>query len=184
MDAAASGIQAETSEHPAVPLDRPQLDAAYRREAGELLRYLRRKAGPDHAPDLLQEVFARTAARCRLIVLQNPAAYLQRVARNILIEHMRFQAREGAVLLPLDAGRDAACEPAQIQTIEAQDLLKTYEKAVSTMSEKTRRVFLMHRVDEMSYREIHEELGIGISTVEYHMTKALAHLAKQLDVKR
>jgi RNA polymerase sigma-70 factor (ECF subfamily) len=42
----------------------------------------------------------------------------------------------------------------------------------------------MHRVDEMPYRKIAEILGISIPTVEYHMARALAHLAKRLDVKR
>ena len=43
------------------------------------------------------------------------------------------------------------------------------------------RVFLMHRVDELSYREIHECLGISIATVEYHMMRALGFIAKVVD---
>lgn len=46
---------------------------------------------------------------------------------------------------------------------------------------KTRRVFLMHRVDELSYREIHERLGISIATVEYHMMRAIGQIAKAVD---
>ena len=49
------------------------------------------------------------------------------------------------------------------------------------MPPKTRRVFLMHRVDELSYREIHELLGISIATVEYHMMKALGQISKVVD---
>ena len=45
-------------------------------------------------------------------------------------------------------------------------------------------MFLMHRVEELSYREIHEELGISIATVEYHMMKALAHIARMVDAAR
>lgn len=33
--------------------------AVYQAEHGRLLRYLRRRVGPDEAPDLVQEVFAR-----------------------------------------------------------------------------------------------------------------------------
>ncbi len=65
--------------------------------------------------------------------------------------------------------------------LEAADLLELYEKAVDAMPLKTRRVFLMHRVDELSYREIHEQLGISIATVEYHMMKALGQIAKVVD---
>ncbi|MDR7062419.1 DNA-directed RNA polymerase specialized sigma24 family protein [Sphingopyxis sp. BE235] len=42
-------------------------------------------------------------------------------------------------------------------------------------------MFLMHRVDELSYREIHECLGISIATVEYHMMRALGFIAKVVD---
>jgi RNA polymerase sigma-70 factor (ECF subfamily) len=42
----------------------------------------------------------------------------------------------------------------------------------------------MHRVDELSYREIHEALGISIATVEYHMMRALAQISKVVDEGR
>lgn len=68
--------------------------------------------------------------------------------------------------------------------MEAADLMSLYEAAVDSMSPKTREVFLMHRVDELTYREIHEQLGISVATVEYHMMKALAHIAQAVDYTR
>jgi RNA polymerase sigma factor (sigma-70 family) len=161
-----------------------QLDATYRSEAGNLLRYLRRKVGEDAAPDLLQEVFLRTAKRRHLTVFNNPAAYLQRVARNLLIEYHHTRRRWAAVIIPLEDHHDAASPPEQLEHLEAQRLMQRYENAVASMPEKTRRIFLMHRVDELTYQEIHETLGITVKTVEYHMAMALARLAKRLDVKR
>lgn len=76
---------------------------------------------------------------------------------------------------------DVASPPEQELDMEAADLLRLYESAIADLSEKTRRVFLMHRVDELSYREIHQRLGISIATVEYHMMKALAHIAQVVD---
>ena len=34
----------------------------------------------------------------------------------------------------------------------------------------------MSRFEERTYRQIHEELGISLGTVEYHMMKALADI--------
>ncbi len=65
--------------------------------------------------------------------------------------------------------------------LEVQDLMRIYEGAVDAMPPKTRNVFLMHRVDELSYRQIHERLGISVATVEYHMMKALAQISKAMD---
>jgi len=184
VDAPSQGAGTEASETTLSPHVRRQLEEAYRTEARRLQRYLRRRAGDDVASDLVQEVFVRTAASRQLTDLLHPGAYLFKVARNLLIERAHSRKRYDAVFMPFDEDRDAACPPEQAQVMEASDLMQRYERAVASMSEKTRRVFLMHRVDEIPYRQIAETLGISVATVEYHMTKALAHLAKRLDVTR
>lgn len=157
------------------------LDSAFRNDGGTLLHYLGRHAGPDDAPDLLQEVFLRAAGSDQRRRLVNPAAFLQRIARNLLINRAISTKRNKIVLLPFREEHDIATPPEQELEMEAADLLRLYERAIEDLSEKTRRVFLMHRVDELSYREIHQRLGISIATVEYHMMKALAHIAEVVD---
>lgn len=160
------------------------LDGAYRAHGGSLLRFLRREAGAEEAPDLVQEVFMRAAGSEQRHSLVNPGGFLRRIAQNLLIDRARRVLRQPALLLPLDEHHDAVSPPQQEWNMAADDLLKLYEAAVDAMPPKTRRVFLMHRVDELSYREIHERVGISIATVEYHMMKALAHIAKALDHDR
>ncbi len=116
--------------------------------------------------------------------LINPAAFVRRIARNLLIDRARQQQRNNVVLFPLDEQRDIVSEPQQSWNLEAADLMRLYEEAVDSLPEKTRRVFLMHRVDEFSYRQIHERLGISIATVEYHMIKAIAHIGRRVDAAR
>jgi RNA polymerase sigma factor (sigma-70 family) len=184
VDAAATPSGSGPSSSHSSPQLRQQIEEAYRNEARKLHRYLRRQTDDDIASELVQEVFARTAASRQLTDLFNPAAYLRRVARNLLIERSRARKRQNAVFVPYDEEHDAGCAPEQMQELEVRELMQRYERAVASMSEKTRNVFLMHRVDERSYREIAEILGITIAGVEYHMTKALAHLAKRLGVTR
>ncbi|OWR01246.1 RNA polymerase sigma factor [Sphingopyxis witflariensis] len=157
------------------------LDSAFRNNGAVLLRYLGRHAGQEAAPDLMQEVFLRAAGSEQRHRLANPAAFLQRIARNLLINRAISRKRNKVILLPLQEEHDAASPPEQELEMEAADLLRLYERAVTDLSEKTRRVFLMHRVEELSYREIHQRLGISIATVEYHMMKALAHIAQVVD---
>jgi RNA polymerase sigma factor (sigma-70 family) len=160
------------------------LEASFRAERDKLLSYLGRRAGHDAAPDLVQEVFARAAGSAQASRLANPAAFLRRIARNLLIDRARRRAANNVLVFPLEEQRDAACAPQQEWGLEAEDLLRLYQEAVDSLPEKTRRVFLMHRVDEFSYRDIHEDLGISIATVEYHMMKALAHIARRVDAGR
>ena len=57
--------------------------------------------------------------------------------------------------------------------MEAADLLRLYRQAVRAMPLKTRRVFVLHRLRHRSYKQIAEQLGISVATVEYHMMRAL-----------
>ncbi|MBE1527933.1 RNA polymerase sigma-70 factor (ECF subfamily) [Sphingopyxis sp. OAS728] len=160
------------------------LDAVYRTHRTSLFHFLRRKAGPEEAPDLVQEVFARAAGSAQRHQLINPGGFLRRIAQNLLIDRARRQKSAPAIFFPLREDSHAVTPAAQEWNLEAADLLGLYEAAVDAMPPKTRRVFLMHRVDELSYREIHELLGISIATVEYHMMKALNQISKAVDGRR
>ncbi|WP_281822307.1 RNA polymerase sigma factor [Sphingobium sp. BS19] len=160
------------------------LEVAFKTERASLLQYLGRRAGNEAAADLVQEVFMRAASSDQASRLINPAAFIRRIARNLLIDRARRQKRDNVVFFPIDEQRDLVSLPQQSWNLEAADLLRLYESAVETLPEKTRRVFLMHRVDDLSYREIHDRLGISIATVEYHMIKAIAHIGRHVDAAR
>lgn len=147
--------------------------SVYQAEHGRLLRYLRRRVGPDEASDLAQEAFARLLRCGELAGIENPAAYLTRITRNMLIDRARRKRRDCPVFFPFDETRDAAARADQTWRIEAVDLLRLYRQAVRAMPPKTRRVFLLHRLHRMTYKQIAEQVGISIATVEYHMMRAL-----------
>ncbi len=132
----------------------------------------------------MQEVFARAAGSEQRHQLVNPGGFLRRIAQNLLIDRARRKKSARATFFSLCEERDGATPAAQEWNLEAADLLRLYEAAVDAMPPKTRRVFLMHRVDELSYREIHELLGISIATVEYHMMKALGQISKAVEGTR
>lgn len=149
-------------------------EALYHSEYRRLLRKLRRRVGPDEAPDLVQEVFARFLRSEALDRVENPAAYLSRITRNLLIDRARQKQRGMPIFFSFDEERSASSRPDQTWRIEAIDLFRLYRKTVRAMPPKTRRVFLMCRVKRMRYSDIAVELGIGVATVDYHMVQALA----------
>src|SRR3546814_15582045 len=73
--------------------------------------------------------------------------------------------------------RDASVLPEQTLDLEAADLLRIYKQAVNDLPEKTRRVFMMSRDEELTYSQISEQLGISMATVQYHMVRAIAFVA-------
>lgn len=143
-------------------------------EAPRLHRYFRQKTGDsDAAADLVQDSFLKMVAAPRT-GLANPAAYLQRIARNLLADRFRKGQRQGR--------RDhISLDECDVAVPPVQEELYRYEQAVAGLSEKTRVVFLLQRVEGLTYEQISRKLGISISTVEYHMMRALAHIDRVLE---
>jgi len=151
----------------------------YQSEQGRLLRYFRKRAGPDAAPDLMQETFTRVLRSGALDRIDNPQAYLSRAARNLLVDRARQRMRQQVVVFPFDEERHASEGPEQTLRIEAADLRRIYRQALLAMPPRTRRIFLMHRLRHLTYKEIAAELRVSNKTVKYHMARALArcHMA-------
>ena len=111
----------------------------YRTEHRRLLRKLRRRVGSDEAPDLVQEVFARFLRSEALGRVENPAAYLSRITRNLLIDRTRRKRHGMPIFFPFDDERDASSRTDQTWRTEAIDLFRLYRQTVRAMPPKTRR---------------------------------------------
>ncbi|WP_268801529.1 MULTISPECIES: sigma-70 family RNA polymerase sigma factor [Sphingobium] len=155
----------------------------YRAEAPGLVRYFKRRMRDDEdANDLMQEAFTRLAAHMRNSLLVHPASYLQRIARNLLVDRIRSARRiETTNASALDEMPDIGTPAEQDLVIQRQDAMRLYQAAVDALPEQTRQVFIMHRVEELTYREIGERLGIAVPTVQYHLGRALSRIAQALD---
>jgi len=160
------------------------IEVIYRREAPRLARCFRRhmRTGEEDVPDLVQESFARLAgARSRTALLQ-PAAYLQRIARNLLFDRSRrTEIRLARLHLPVDELAALAVPPEQAFALEAEQLMRLYRQAVAELPDKTRHAFLLHRIEGLGYKAIGAELGISVPTVQYHIARALVHIDRALE---
>jgi len=175
----------DTSEAPDCSAEAPTtLEDAFKRERRNLLWYFRRKTDADEASDLVQEVYVRAAGSRQARILVNPAAFLTRIARNLLIDRARRRATNNIIVFPLDEARDVTVQPDQDLALEAAELERAYAAAIDSLPERTRRVFLMSRSENLTYRQISEELGISVTAVEYHMSRAIAIVAMALEAYR
>ncbi|WP_034161494.1 RNA polymerase sigma factor [Sphingomonas sp. ERG5] len=164
-----------------VPSAAVTLDLLYRAHRPKLLRFARRRTRGELAPDIIQQLFLRLAARASgaIATIAAPDAYLQRAARNLIRDEARAADRRSAHLhlcaddLPLVA-------PDQIAALEARDMLRRLESIVAHLHPRTREIFLAHRIDGFSYAEIASRMGLSIKTVEKHMSRAIAYLGRHL----
>lgn len=157
------------------------VDLLYRDKAGALQRRIRAQVGSsEEASDLVQEAFSRLLGARAGSSLRNPGAFLNRIVRNLLID----RSRRNAVRPPfvsLEPETDVAVPPDQGQALELDQMRQRYRNIIDALPPRTRQVFLLHRVDELGYREIAERLDISIRTVEWHIAQAIYRIGKELD---
>jgi len=156
-----------------------RIEAIYSEHRPQLTRFFRRRAPTQDVGDLVQEVFSRFAsARGGLTALiEGPGAYLVKSARMLLAEQARTdRRRHRSQHDSFSEEHEGACDPHG--ALEARDILRRVERAISRLSPLTREIFLMHRFEGLRYPEIARIKGISVKTVESHMTKALAAIKR------
>ncbi len=67
--------------------------------------------------------------------------------------------------------------------MELKEFDKKLQATLSALSEKSRVVFLMNRIDGLTYNQIAENLDITVKAVEKRMKKALDYLNERIEFK-
>lgn len=135
-------------------------------------RFLYYKFGQvEQAEDLLQEAFLKLWENCRKVPLEKAQSFLFTVINNLRLNVAKHQQ---VVLKFRQAAPQATMEREDPQyQLETSEFRMRLEKAINQLPEHQRIVFLLNRIDKMTYREIAATLDISIKTVEKRMQKAL-----------
>lgn len=107
--------------------------------------------------------------RTRIGIKSSLCAYLFRSVRNRCINYLRDN--DPSVYLS-DVMVELLCSE-ENRDMEVEELNHFIEEAILSLPDKCRDVFLKSRNEEMSNREIAEQLNISVKTVEAQITKAL-----------
>lgn len=143
--------------------------------AGVLKRIAKRTGGVD-AEDLLHSAYLRLEQYSATNTVANPAAFLVRTAVNIGIDAYRHDRRiYGDTRAPVPELADAV--PSAEEVVAAKELLSRIVSGINRLPDRTREIFLMHRVDKLEYSEIARQLGISESAIEKQVAKAMMMLA-------
>lgn len=107
---------------------------------------------------------------------------LYRVATTTLIDFLRKQSSNNAVIKELAAGDIEPGNDAVNEIINGKELHKRISGVINGFPPIRRQVFEMSREQGMSYKEIAETLSVSTKTVETHISKALKQIRKYLKV--
>lgn len=150
----------------------------------ELVAFLQRRGQSiDDAEDLVQEAFARFHRAGHEIGQADSRPLLFVIAKNLLKDHWKQANRERARTLRLDADQTVTAwerapseDPApDRRSIARQDLAGVAE-VIRSLPPRCRDAFLLHRFEDLSYRQIADRLGVSVSMVEKHLAEALRRL--------
>ncbi len=145
-------------------------------------RFLARKEhDKTEREDLFQEVYLRFEAQGGSAGVKHPKAFLLTVARNLLKDRARRQISRRAsdhVALETVEIQSPAASPEE-RVVQSQRL-GAIEDALAELPPPCRRALLLHRFQGLSYREISEDLGVSVSMVQKHISRAILHLQERL----
>lgn len=132
------------------------------------------------ADDLVQEAWVRLACYEHEQTVDKPEAFLMRTALNLSIDTHRARATRGEEVL-LDEVVLVDTSPGAEATLLGRERIARLSVCLRRLSEKTRVIFLSHRVDGMTYKEIAEHHELSISTVEKHVAKATLQVTSWME---
>lgn len=173
------------SDQPPTPDTETWKDLDRRFRAPLTAYFYRRLQDRGEAEDLTQDVFIRLARRPDQNNGETLEAYVFKIASNVLTDWNRSRASRQAgahhsltdiaesVIIPNILIEDRTPE----RVLAGKDALKDIEKALSELSDRTREIFLLSRMEHVHQRDIGQLYGISVSAVEKHILKAVAYLS-------
>ncbi|HTF96400.1 MAG TPA: sigma-70 family RNA polymerase sigma factor [Cellvibrio sp.] len=160
----------------------PLIETLYRDHYAWLRSWLRRRVTClDTAGDLSQDVFVRLLGRGDNAQIQDPRAYLARVAHGLVIDRHRRQRVEAACLEALASLPEAVMISPEAVMISPEeqllmiDALTRIDMLLDQLKPRARQIFLMSRLEGMGYDEIAARLDISRSSVQKDLALALRH---------
>jgi RNA polymerase sigma-70 factor, ECF subfamily len=134
----------------------------------------------DEAEDLTQDIFLKVATFDRRANFQT---WIISISRNLCIDHYRSVRKERQTIARDVDSRDlqpASGDRSPHAVAEHQDLRAMLRQALETLPSTLRTAVVLRDLQELSYQEIAERLGLPEGTVKSRINRGRIELAHQL----
>lgn len=139
-----------------------------------LLTRLHARLGCRHdADDMASETFAQVVALPDPSGINEPRALLTTIAKRLIFASWRRRDLERAYLEVL-AQQPLAHEPSAEEQAQALQALSALDRILDGLSPIGRSAFLYSQLDNLTYAEIGQRLGISAPRVHQYVVKALS----------
>jgi len=132
------------------------------------------------AEDITQETFLKIWEMRNRIKIDTVGPLLFKISRNLYFNHYEHNKVE---MKFFDGHHENQYSDAPDFELEMKEFDAKLKESLSELDEKQRLVFLMNRIDKMTYSQIAENLGLSVKAIEKRMSSAIAFLKEKLDVR-
>lgn len=136
-----------------------------------------RGADTELATDIAQDVFMKLWEKKLMFEEGGTKSLLYKMASDAFVSQFRKTQVANNYIQSVKLKVESNDPQKQL---EYEEVHGQYLTKLSTMNEKQREVFLMNRIEEMTYKEIAERLGLSVKAVEKRMSQAIGFLRERL----
>lgn len=147
-----------------------------------LIRFLRRRLRvSEDAYDIAQETYIRMMKYEGSREIKSPSAMLYKIAVNVVNDHGRASlSRLSSSHSAIDDVEIESELPSAERDVAGRQDLELLLDAIDELPPKCKQVFLLSRVNGMTYPEIARHCGISVKMVEKQISRALAHCMRRV----
>ena len=157
-----------------------ELSASIERMRGPLMAFFVRRIGNiSDAEDLTQEALIRATRRFDADRYDTIDGYVFQIAANLIRDRARRAKVRETHHETVKYREELRVVSSPEDVLEVDMQLESLERALNALPERTRQVFLLRRLDNMSYKDMSDRFGISVSALEKHMTRAIARIAEK-----
>jgi RNA polymerase sigma-70 factor (ECF subfamily) len=133
--------------------------------------YLIAKCGnAELAEDLTQEAFVRLWNNQHKVEIEKAKSFLFTVGNNLFLDHLRHHKVKNNYKNSFSIQQDNN-DPQFL--IEMDEFKQKLEYTIQSMPQGAREVFLLNRIEKLTYAQIADNLGLSVKAIEKRMQKAL-----------
>lgn len=130
------------------------------------------------AKDITQDIFLKVCLNeTRIQDIHDVSNYIFLITRNTLIDHFRRAAHETKYRQSL---KEKWLNPIQ-QVIDKNHYGHILETALDQLSPRQKDVYILHRKEGKTLKEVSRELNISFHTVKNHLAEARKNLRELID---
>lgn len=161
-------------------IDQAGFDQIFNQWYEPIRNFIYYKTGNMHlAEDIAQDTFLKIWEKRDDVNIGTIKGFLFTIATNLLNNRLDHQKVLFKFINTYQQPSDTSAADFELEMKEFDIKL---QKALSDLDDKKRTVFLMNRIDELTYKQIADNLGITVKAIEKRMTLALAFLRDRIEM--